>query len=124
MTNIVDSNKEAEIDSTNMELAEFDIYFIKSLADSIHKTRSKLAINSFTKCSHFNLITSLIVNIRAESVTYIKKSLTICCCQVDKLDCPDIGNIRHVREDVVSLRPEIIRRDGQTIEINKNMDHN
>ncbi len=56
------------------------------------------------KYSDNNLITLLIMNIRAESATHMEESLTICYCQVDELDCPDIGDIDHVSKDVVLLR--------------------
>lgn len=55
------------------------------------------------KCSNNNLITLLIINIGAESATHIEESLTICHCQVDILDCLDIGNIDHVNEDIILL---------------------
>ncbi len=74
-----------------------------SLADSIRETCRKWAIDDFTKCSDNNSITLLIMNIGAEFVTHMEKSLTICRCQVNELDCPDIGNIDHVSEDVVLL---------------------
>ncbi len=62
------------------------------------------------------------MNIGAESATHMEESLTICRCQVDELDCPDIGNIDHVSEDIVSLWQEIIRRGGQPTKIDTNMD--
>ena len=62
------------------------------------------------------------MNIRAESAIYLEESLTICYCQVNELDCPNIGNIDHVSEDVVSLWQEIIRRSGQQTEIDTDID--
>ncbi len=52
----------------------------------------------------------------------MEESLTICRCQVDELDCPDIGNIDHVSEDIVSSWQEIICCGGQSIEIDTDMD--
>ena len=123
---MANSDKEAEISSTNIKLAEYDVYTKTSLADSIRKTCRKWAIDDFTKYSNNNLITSLIMNIGAESATYMEKSFTICCCQVDKLDRSDTGNIDHVSKDVVSLWQEIIRRSGQLIEVDTdiNIDYN
>ncbi len=62
------------------------------------------------------------MNIRAESATHIEESLTICRCQVDELNRPDIGDIDHISEDIVSSWQEIIRRGGQPTEIDINMD--
>ncbi len=84
-----------------MGLAKFSIHTKTSLADSIYKTRRKWVINDFTKYNDNNLITLLMMNIGAEFATYIEKSLTICRYQVDELDCLDINDIDHVREDVV-----------------------
>ncbi len=119
---MADSNKEAEINPTNVGLAEFGVYTETSLADSVRKTRCKWMIDDFTKCSNNNLITSLIMNIGAESATHIKESLTICCCQVDELDCPNIGDIDLVSKDIISLWHEIICRGGQLIEIDTDID--
>lgn len=101
-TNMADNDGDDEIDHTNVELVEFDIHTKIFLIDNIRKTCRKWAINNFMKCSDNNLITSLIINIGAESVTYIDKSLTICRCQVDELDRPDIDDIDHISENVVS----------------------
>ncbi len=79
-TNMADSDGKAEMDPTNVELAEFGVQIETSLADSIRKTRRKWAIDDFTKYNDNNLITSLIINIRVESATYIEESLTICHC--------------------------------------------
>ncbi len=62
------------------------------------------------------------MNIGAESATHKEKSLTICRCQVDELDRPDISNIDHVSEDIVLLWQEIIRHSGQPTEIDTDMD--
>ncbi len=102
-TDMVDSDREAEIDPTNMGLAEFGVQTKTFLADSVRETRRKWAIDDFTKCSDNNLITSLIMNIGAESATHMEESLTICRCQVDELDRPERGDSDHVSEDVVSL---------------------
>ncbi len=99
---MANSNGEAEIDPTNVGLVEFGVQTITSLADSVRKTRHKWAIDDFTKYSDNNLIISLIMNIGAESATHMEQSLTIHRCQVDELDQPDIGDIDHVSEDVVS----------------------
>lgn len=69
-TDMADSNGEAEIDPTNVELTDFGIHTKMSLANYIHKTRCK--------CSNNNLIILLIINIGTESTTYIEKSLIIC----------------------------------------------
>lgn len=86
-----------------MELAEFSIHTVTFLVDSIHKTRCKWAVDDFTQCSNNNLITLLIINTRAKSVTYMKESLIICHYQVDELDYPDINNINYVNEDDILL---------------------
>ncbi len=121
-TDMIDSNGEAEIDLTNVELADFGVQTKTFLTDSICKTCRKWAIYDFTKCSNNNLIISLIMNIGAESTTYMEEFLTICLCQVDELDCLDIGDIDHIREDVVSLRQDIIRRSDQLIEVDTDID--
>ena len=77
MTN---SNGEAEIDLTNIELAKFGVHNKTSLVDSIHKTYHKWTIDNLMKCSNNNLIILLIMNIGAKSAIHIKKSLTICRC--------------------------------------------
>ena len=62
------------------------------------------------------------MNIGAESAIYMEKSLTICHCQVDKLDCPNISNINHVNKGVVLSWQKIIRCGSQLIEIDTNID--
>ncbi len=74
------------------------------------------------KYSNNNLITLLIMNIGAKSATHMEKSLTIYHCQMDELDCPEIGNINHISEDVVSSWQKIIRSSGQPTKIDKNID--
>ena len=86
-----------------MELVEFGVYTKTSLADSIYKTCRKWAIDNFMKCSNNNLITLLIMKIEAKSATQMEESLTICHCQVDKLDYLDIGDIDHISKDVILL---------------------
>ena len=54
----------------------------------------------------------------------MEESLTICRCQVDKLDRPAIGNIDHVGENVVLSWQKIIRRNGQPTEVDTDMNHN
>ena len=120
---MADSNGKAEIDFINVKLAKFGVHTITLLANSIRKTRCKCAIDDFIKCSNNNLITSLITNIRAKSATSIEESLSIYCCQVNKLDRPDIGNIDHIKKDIVSSWQEIICRGGQLKEVDTNMDH-
>ncbi len=100
--NMANSNKKVGIDPINVELAEFSVHIKTSLADSICKTCHKWAIDNFPNCSNNNLITSLIMNIRAKSATHMEKFLTICCCQVDELHCPDIGDIDYISEDLIS----------------------
>ena len=124
MTDMADSNGKAEIDFTNVELPEFSVHNVMSLADGICKTCCKWAIDDFIKCSNNDLIMSLIINIGAESTTQMKESTTICRPQIDKLDCLDIGNIDHFGEDVISLWHEIIRRNGQLIKIDTHINHN
>ncbi len=119
---MADNNGEAEIDPTNRGLAEFGVQTKTSLVDNVHKTCCKWAIDDFTKWSDNNLITWLILNIEAESATHMDESLTIRRCQVDELDCPDIGDIDHVSEDVVLSWQEIIRRNVQLTEIDIDMD--
>ena len=86
-----------------MELAGFGIHTEISLADSIRKTCCKWVIDDFMKCSDNNLIILLIMNIEAESTTYMEESLTICHHQINELNCLHIGNIYHVNNDIVSL---------------------
>ncbi len=74
------------------------------------------------KCSDNNLITLLIINLGAESATHIKKSLTICRCQGDELNRPNIDNINHVSEDVISSWQEIICHGSQPKEVDTDMD--
>ncbi len=121
-TDMADSDREAEINPTNVGLAEFGVQTKTSLADNVRKTRCKWAIDDFTKCSNNNLITSLIMNIGAESATLMEESLTIRRCQVDELDRLDIGDIDHVSKNVVSSWQEIIRHSGQLTEIDTDMD--
>lgn len=121
---MAESNGKVEIDFTNVELAKFSIHIITLLANSVRKTCCKLRIDNFTKSSNNKLITSLIMNIRAESATYMEEYFTIFYCQVNKLDCFDIGNINHVGEDVILLWQEIICHDGQQIEVDTDMDNN
>lgn len=75
---MVDNNRKAEIDFTNVELAKFCVHIIMWLADSVCKTCCKWAIDDFIKCSHNNLITLLVMNIGAEFATHMEESLTIC----------------------------------------------
>lgn len=83
---ITDSNKKAEIDSTNGELAQFGINIITFFPKNICKTGWKYAIDNFIKCSNNELITLFIMSIEAESATYIEEFFIICYCQVDKFD--------------------------------------
>lgn len=103
LSDMADNDGKAKIDSLNVGLVEFGIQTQTSLVDSIQKTRRKWVIDDFMKCSNNNFITSLIINIGAKSATQMEESFTISCCQVNKLDRPDIGNIDHVSEDVVLL---------------------
>ncbi len=121
---MADSDREAEIDPTNVRLAEFGIQTKTSLANSIRETRCKWAIDDFTKCSNNNLITLLIMNIGAEFTIHMEESLTIRRYQVDEFDRPDKGNIDHISEDVVSSWQEIIRHSDQLTEIDTDMDIN
>ena len=123
MTNMANSNKEAEIDSINVILVEFRIQTKTSLADSIQETRHRWTIDDFTKCNNIKLITSLIMNIRAESATHIEESLLICCCQVAEIDCLDISNVDNVSEDIVLLWQEIIRRGNQLVKEDIDIDY-
>ena len=100
---MADNDEEAEIDFRNVKLAEFGVYTITLLAESVNKTCYKWAIDDFTKCSDNKLIMLLIMNIGAEFATHIEESLIFCRCQVNKLDRPDIGDIDHDGKDVVSL---------------------
>ncbi len=52
----------------------------------------------------------------------MKESFTICYCQVDELDHPDIDDIDHIREDIISSWQETIYCGYQPIEIDTNMD--
>ncbi len=119
---MANNNRKTEIDSTNMELAEFSIHTKTSLVDSICKTRHKWVIDYFTKCSNNNLNTLFIMNIGVESATYIEESLTVCRCHVDEIDRPDIDDIDHVNKDVISLWQEIICRGSQQTKVDTNMD--
>ena len=121
-TDIANSDGEAEIDPTNVGLAEFGVQTKTFLADNVCETCRKWAIDDFTKCSDNNLITLLIMNIGAESATHMEESLTICRYHLDELDHPNIGDIDHVNEDIISSWQEIIRRGGQSTEIDTDMD--
>lgn len=100
---MADRNKKTEIKSINIELTKFSIYTVTSLADNIYKIYCKWVINDFTKYNNNDLFTSFIINIGAKFATHIKKSFTICHCQIDKFDCPDIGNINYVKKDIILL---------------------
>lgn len=120
---MADSNKKAKIDFTNVELVKFDIHISTSLTNNIYKTYCKLAINNFTKYSINYLITLLIMKTGAESTIQKEKSFIFCYYQVEEIDCKDIDNIDHIREDNVLLWQKIICCDGQLIEVNIDMDH-
>ena len=122
-TDLADSNGEAKINSANIELVEFGVQTKTSLANSVRQTRCKWAIDNFTKYSNINFITSLIMNIAAESTNHMEESLLICCCQVAKYDCPNIGDIDNISKDVVSSWQEVIRRGGQLPEEDIDMDY-
>lgn len=74
------------------------------------------------KCSDNILIISLIMNIIAESATHMEEFLTIGCCQVDELDCRDIGDINHISEDVILLWQKRILRNSHLIEVDIDID--
>lgn len=122
-TNITDSNREAEIDFTNVGLVEFGIQTKTSLIDSIQETCRRQAIDDFTKCNDNNLIISLIINIGAESAIYNKESLITCRCQVNKSHYPNLGDIDYVSKYIVSLEQKIIYRSGQEVEEDIDIDY-
>lgn len=93
MSDVADNNKEAKINSSNVRLVEFGIQTQTSLADKIHKTCCKWAINNLTKSGHNNFITSLIINIGAKFSPHIEDFSTICQCQIDKFHQPSINDI-------------------------------
>ncbi len=119
---MADNDGEAEIDSPNVGLVEFGIQTQTSLADSVHETRRKWAIDDLTEGRHNNLITLLIMNIGAEIFTHMEDFLTICRCQVDKFDHPSTDDIDQVSTDVVSSWQEIIRCDGQPAAIDADIE--
>lgn len=100
---IADNNRKAKIHFANVKLVKFCIQIKMSLIDSVQETCCKWAINNFIKYSNIHFITSLIVNIGAESANYIEKSLFICHCQMVKHNCPDINDINNINKDIISL---------------------
>ncbi len=122
LSDVVDNNGEAEIDSPNVGLVEFGIQTQMSLADSVRKTRCKEAIDDLTEGRYNNLITSLIINIGAEISKYMEDSLTIRRCQVDEFDHPSINNIDRVSIDVVASWQKIIYCSGQPAAINADIE--
>ncbi len=52
----------------------------------------------------------------------MEKSLTICRCQMDELDRPDIGNINHVNKDIILSWQKIICHGSQPTEIHTDID--
>lgn len=86
-----------------MKLAEFNIHTKMFLIDSKYKIYYKWGIDNFIKYSNNNFIILFIIKIRAKSTIYIKKSLIICRCQIEKFDYSNLNNIDYINEDVVSL---------------------
>lgn len=100
---MIDNNNEANIDFANMNLVKFEVHTITLLADSIQKTRCKWAVENYTNSNKINIITLLIMNLEAKNANHIEDFLFIHRCQIAKFDCPDIGNINNINEDIVSL---------------------
>ncbi len=122
LSDVADNDGEAEIDSPNVGLLEFDIQTQKSLADSVRETRRKWAIDDLIEGRHNKLIMSLIMNIRAEISTHMEDSLTIRRGQVDEFDCPSTVDIDQVSTNVVVSWQEIICSDSQPVAINVDME--
>ena len=76
---MVDNNDEANINSTNMDLVEFKVQTKILLADSIHKTCHRCAVEDYTNSNKIDIITSLIINLGVKNVNYMGDSLFICC---------------------------------------------
>ncbi len=112
LSDVADNNKKDKMNSLNIRLIAFGIQIQSSLADNIRKTWHKWAIDNLTEGRHNNLITSLILNIRAEISTHIEDFLTICQCQVDEFDCLSINDIDQISTDVIISWQEIICYGG------------
>lgn len=74
---MVENDGEANIDFPNMRLVKFGIQTQMSLIDNIRKTCRKWDINDLIEGGHNNLITSLIINIRAEFSSDIEDCLSM-----------------------------------------------
>lgn len=109
---MIDSNKKAKINFVYIELVQISIETKTFLANNVQETHCKQAIDDFIKYRDINLITSLIMNIRAESTNYIKEFKLICCCQLAQHHRFDIDNIDNINENIVSLWQEVIRGGG------------
>lgn len=91
------------------------------MANSIRKTCYKCVINNLIEGKYNNLITILIINIKAKFSTHMKDSLTICQYQIDKFDYSNIDNIDQISIALIIFWKEIICCSGQLIEITTDM---
>lgn len=107
-----------------MKLAEFSIYTIMFLTNTIFKICCKQAINYFTKCSNNNLIMLLVINKKIKFTTHILKSLIIYHYQINKLDYLNISDIDYINKYVISLQKEIIFCSSELTKIDINIDKN
>lgn len=118
--NMADNNDEANIDSVNVDLLEFGVQTKNLLAVSVQETCHRWAVEDYINSNEINVIISLIMNLGIENANYIEDFLLIHFCQVAEFDCPDIGNINNINENIVSLQQDIICQSSQLSE--KKMD--
>lgn len=122
-TNMADINDEVDINSANIDLGEFGVLTQTSLADSVRETHRRWSVEDYTNSSQINVITSLILNPGVENANHMEESLLIRRYQVVQVDCPDIGDINNIDEDIVSSWQELIRRSGKLPEEEVDIDH-
>lgn len=97
-----DSNDKADVDSANIDLAEFGVHTETSLADSVRKTRRRWAIEDYTNSSKIDVITTLTTKLKAEISTNKEDFIPIRRCQVAEIDSPGKGDINNISEDIVA----------------------
>lgn len=101
---IVDNSKnEANVDSANIDLAQFGVHIEILLADNVKKTCRRWAVENYTNYSKIDIIKILTTNFRAEISTNKEESILVHHCQIAKIDGLDKGNINNISEDTVAL---------------------
>lgn len=113
MANKNDNDNESDIDSIKVDLVKFGVSIKTLLADSIWEIRKKWTAEDYTNSRKINIITSLIMNLGAANTNHLEDFLLIYYCQVVKLNCPDISNIKNISKDIVVLWQHIICCGGQ-----------